>query len=158
MARVPELDQLAMKLLSDGRRIDEAVHVVHVYTVEAHPKLPDPTPYRNWTDDQLPDSGGGGTAYGDVGQPTTWEGRVANAARVLQRMTNDPLMLIDGIGADVPTNPVWCTYGTAPNAAFVIDRHGNIVLSQLWTDVGAIERTLRALVDPPEEDDEIHEP
>ena len=146
MARVPELDQLAMRLLSDGRRIDEAVHVVHVYTVEAHPKLPFPTPYRNWTDDETPD--GTGTAYGDVGQPTTWEGRKRNAHLVLQRMTNDPIMLIDGLGPDVPANPVWCTYGTAPNAAFVIDTDGTIVLSQLWTEVWTIENTLRELVDP----------
>ena len=144
MARVPELDQFAMRELPDGRRFDEAVHIVHVYTIEAHPALPDPTPYARWTDDELPD--GTGTAYGDVGQAYTWTERRAHAQRILNQMTNDPLMLIDSAPPDPVTNPVWCTYGTAPNAAFVIDQDGTIALSQLWTELSEIERTVTDLV------------
>jgi len=150
MARVPELDQLAMIELSDGRRIDEAVHLVHVYTVEAHPALPDPTPYRNWTDDDKPS--GTGTAYGDVHQGMTWSERAANAQRVLSRMTNDPLMLLDGLDGDPYVNPVWSTYGTAPNAAFVIGQDGTIAAAQLWTDTGKLRRKILEIVDPTAQD------
>ena len=152
MARVPELDTLAAFELSDGRRMDEAVHIVHVYTVEAHPALPDPTPYRNWTDDEAPGGDDGSTAYGDVGQAMTWEDRARHASRILAMMENDPLMLVDDVrpstGEDVPANPVWCTYGTAPNAAFVIDRDGRIVSGQLWADISTIHQTLLDLVEP----------
>lgn len=150
MARVPELDQLAMQLLPDGRRFDEAFHFVHVYTVEAHPALPDPTPYRNWTDDAVPD--GTGVAYGDVRQAMTWEARRRNANRVITRMENPPLMLLDGLNGDAQINPVWCTYGTAPNAAYVIAQDGTFVRTQLWTDVGRLKKDLEGLVGPESDD------
>jgi hypothetical protein len=145
MARVPELDQFAMRELPDGRRFDEAVHIVHVYTLEAHPALPDMTPYSMWTDgNDMPD--GSGNSYGDVGQAYTWSERRAQAHRVLNGMENEPLMLIDALPPDPITNPVWCTYATAPNPAFVIDQDGTIVLSQLWSEMSAIERAVTDLV------------
>ena len=147
MARVPELDTLPDHILPDGRRLGDAVHIVHVYTVEAHPALPEPTPYKQWTDDELPNDPTGGSAYGDVGQPVTWSGRVANSRRVFELMDNPPLMLMDELLPGESVNPVWSTYGTAPNAAFVIAQDGTIVRAQLWTEVASLRETLEEQVD-----------
>lgn len=139
---MPELDTLAAQVLDDGRRLDEAVHLVHVYTIEAHPALPEPTPYKGWTDSSLPNDPGGGVAYGDVGQPYTWEGRAALARRVLSTIDNRPIMLIDDLDRDGLVNPVWCTYGTAPNPAFVIAQDGTIALAELWFRTDALYQAL----------------
>jgi len=46
--------------------------------------------------------------------------------------------MIQEIGITVPVlideidNPVWCTYGPAPNIAYLIDRDGIIVEKQGW--------------------------
>lgn len=139
---MPELDDLAARTLDDGRRLDEAVHLVHVYTIEAHPALPEPTPYEQWTDSVLPNDPTGGVAYGDVGQPYTWGGRSNLARRILSKMDNRPIMLVDDLDRDGLVNPVWCTYGTAPNAAFVIAQDGTIALAELWTNTEALYREL----------------
>ena len=139
---MPELDNLAARTLDDGRRVDEAVHLVHVYIIEAHPALPEPTPYKQWTDTVLPYDPTGGVAYGDVGQPYTWEGRRHLARRILSKMDSQPIMLIDELDPDGLVNPVWCTYGTAPNAAYVIAQDGRITLAQLWANSDALYQEL----------------
>jgi hypothetical protein len=139
---VPELEILNDYRLADGRTMGEVAHIVHVYTVEAHPALPAPTPYKQWTFDDLPEGGPGDTSYGNTRQAYTYEDRVANAEQVLTLVETEPRLLIDALGTGVASNPVWCTYGTAPNAAFVISQDGTIVLAQLWTEVASLRQAL----------------
>ncbi|MEE8419533.1 MAG: hypothetical protein V3S02_05415 [Dehalococcoidales bacterium] len=47
-------------------------------------------------------------------------------------------MLVDEID-----NPVWCTYGPAPNIAYLIGTDGIIVTSQQWYDPGAMENAIQ---------------
>ena len=44
-------------------------------------------------------------------------------------------------------NPVWCTYGTAPNPTYVIGRDGTVVLAQYKTEVDELRPVLYALLD-----------
>jgi len=44
------------------------------------------------------------------------------------------LVLVDEID-----NPVWCTYGPAPNIAYLIGMDGHIVLKQQWYDPESME-------------------
>lgn len=139
---MPELEILNDYRLPDGRTMGEAAHIVHVYTVEAHPALPAPTPYKQWTFDDLPEGGGNDSAYSTTPQAYTFEERLENAEQVLTLMDTEPRLLIDGLGSGAASNPVWCTYGTAPNAAFVISQDGTIVLAQLWTEVASLRQAL----------------
>ena len=46
-------------------------------------------------------------------------------------------------------NPFWCTYGTAPNAGYVIRRDGTLAAVQTWFDAAAIEtRPPRTVIQP----------
>ena len=43
-------------------------------------------------------------------------------------------------------NPVWCTYGPAPNIAYLIGTDGRIVVKQGWYDPDQMASNLLALV------------
>lgn len=144
-ARVPELNELFVELLPDGRTYGEAVHFVHVYIVEAHPKLPDPTPYRNWTDSDLPVGGEDGQdtyAYSVVGQAYSYAERASGARRMSERIYGDQLRLVDDLTPHGPNNPIWSTYGTAPDAAFLITPDGTIAEAQLWLRIATMRQAI----------------
>ena len=44
-------------------------------------------------------------------------------------------------------NPVWCTYGPAPNIAYLIDRDGIIVEKQGWYQPDLMETVIDKYLD-----------
>jgi len=54
-------------------------------------------------------------------------------------------MLVDDLTPG-PNNPVWCTYGTCPNCAFLIRQDGTVDTVPTWVDVSAMERAIRTLL------------
>jgi hypothetical protein len=51
----------------------------------------------------------------------------------------DTVVLVDEID-----NPVWCTYGPAPNIAYLIGKDGKIVAKQGWFDGVRMEMSILA--------------
>jgi hypothetical protein len=49
-------------------------------------------------------------------------------------------LLVDGMD-----NAVWCTYGPAPNNAYLIDMDGGIVAHQGWYDPVEMTKAVAAL-------------
>lgn len=45
---------------------------------------------------------------------------------------------------DEMDDPVWCTYGAAPNAAYLIGTDGTVVTRQAWFDPGEMESAILA--------------
>ena len=85
------------------------MHWVVVYGVEPHPLKPDDSPYSGdvWQ-----------TEYSKYRQPTTHAERVANAHSV-SGLSPAFTVLIDDLAprnSSAGSNPVWCSYGPAPNA------------------------------------------
>lgn len=60
-------------------------------------------------------------------QPTTYEERVTQAAQMADQLGITVPVLIDEMD-----NPAWCTYGPAPNIAYLIGDDGRIVEKQGW--------------------------
>ncbi len=114
------------------------MHVVVVYIVEAHP-AGDPSPYSGdeWTEGYSWDTEGN-----PVGQPGTYEERVALARQTAEDEDMTVLLLVDGMD-----NAVWCTYGPAPNAAYLIAQDGTILTRQTWYDPPAMADAVAGLLD-----------
>ena len=61
--------------------------------------------------------------------------------------------MIQEIGITMPVlideidNPVWCTYGPAPNIAYLIDRDGIIVEKQGWYQPDLMETVIDKYLD-----------
>lgn len=132
---MPALNELAAKAYDETSTFGDLVHFVHVYTIEAHPKAPDPCPYYGQVAE---------ISYSIVPQPRSFTGRAENAALMLPLLDPGQLLLVDDLRRRV--NPVWCTYSTAPNSAFLIRQDGIIAAAQLWADVGRMERAIRTLL------------
>jgi hypothetical protein len=62
-----------------------------------------------------------------LAQPVTYEERVKLASRTIAEERITVPLLIDEID-----NPVWCTYGPAPNIAYLIGTDGTVVEKQAW--------------------------
>jgi len=99
------------------------VQFIIIYTTEAHP-VGSACPYTGteWTDSASTDKLGN-----PLTQPTTYQERVAQSAQMVQELGITIPTLIDEMD-----NPVWCTYGPAPNIAYLIGRDGRIVAKQGW--------------------------
>ena len=127
---------LAPKKYDDTRSYDEVVHFVHVYVIEPHPGPPDPTPYlgvpgRN----EAPR------------QPHTYRDRVTLALQTDALLEGNQLMLLDDLTPMALNNPMWCTYGPAPNCAFLIGQDGRFIEAQQWLDMGAMKAALDNLLE-----------
>jgi hypothetical protein len=83
--------------------------------------------------------------YSTKGQPRTYAERVAAARDVAPLVTGRQTIVVDDLtpGAN---NPIWCTYGTCPNCAFLIRRDGTIDTVQTWFDATAMDRAIRTLL------------
>lgn len=116
-------------------RYYEKVHFVAIYVVEAHPKWPDPSPFRGypWTFE-----------YSVVRQAMNYSARVNNSA-MLPSLPYHTL-LIDELTPHGKNNPFWCTYGRAADAAWLINQDGIVVESMYWWDYSKLEKALQALV------------
>jgi len=78
-------------------------------------------------------------------QPRTYTERVAAARDMVPLVTGRQAILIDDLTPGA-SNPVWCTYGTCPNCAFLIRQDGTVDTVQTWLDASAMERAVRALL------------
>ena len=64
------------------------------------------------------------------------------AQRTILDQDIDAAVLVDEID-----NPVWCTYGPAPNIAYLIGEDGKIVAKQGWFDGVQMELSILAYFD-----------
>ena len=62
-----------------------------------------------------------------LAQPVTYEERVQLTARTIAEEGLTVPVLVDEVD-----NPVWCTYGPAPDIAYLIGTDGRIVEKQGW--------------------------
>ncbi|MBA3562590.1 MAG: hypothetical protein H0W33_00985 [Gammaproteobacteria bacterium] len=68
--------------------------------------------------------------------------RLAQAERSTQALEIDTRVVVDGMD-----DRVWRAYGTAPSAAFVINQHGLIALTQAWVNPDEIRDVLLELLE-----------
>ncbi len=101
----------------------DKVQFIIVYVIEAHP-VGSPSPYsgEEWTGRASTDEEGC-----PLPQPKTYEERVAQAIQMVQELEITVPVLIDEMD-----NRLWCTYGPAPNIAYLIGTDGRIVEKQGW--------------------------
>jgi hypothetical protein len=56
-------------------------------------------------------------------------------------------MLVDDLETSGHTNPIWCSYGPAPNSAYLIDRTGLLRKVQVWFIPTEMRDAIDALLD-----------
>jgi hypothetical protein len=104
-------------------RYSGQVEFIIIYTIEAHPVGSScPYPGEERTSPASVDKQGN-----PLSQPTTYDERVAQATQMVQELGITTPVLIDEMD-----NPVWCTYGPAPNMAYLIGTDGRILEKQQW--------------------------
>ncbi len=92
------------------------MHFVIIYTREAHP-----------ADSQRQGRYSTDAEGNPVYQPQTYEARLELARKTVTEEGIEVPVLVDEID-----NPIWCTYGPAPNIAYLIGTDGRIVEKQGW--------------------------
>ncbi len=108
-----------------------------VYVIEPHPTgATSPYSNREWTEIFSRDAAGNA-----VGQPESYEARMALAQKTVAESQITVPALVDTFD-----NPVWCTYGPAPNIAYLIDRDGTIMLRQGWFQSGEMADAIMSLL------------
>lgn len=135
---MPALNELAAKAVDETATYADKVHFVHIYVIEPHPRSQDVSPYtgRVWEVD----------TYSTKSQPMTYGERVANAQDMVPLIEGNQLLLIDDLVPGQRTNPLWCTYGPAPNSAYLIRQDGALDKVQEWVDVDAMEQAIDNLI------------
>ena len=133
---MPVLNQLAAKTYDGVKKYSDVVHFVHVYIVEPHPTFPDPSPYTGfvWANQF---SGP---------QARTYDGRRSLAVDFSPNIKGNQLLLIDEVTPAARDNPMWCSYGPAPNPGFLISRDGTLRVVHEWIDVIAMEKAIDSLL------------
>ncbi|MEM9552895.1 MAG: deiodinase-like protein [Acidobacteriota bacterium] len=114
----------------------ERVRFVMVYTIEAHP-VGSKSPYAEdewdpWINRMV------GVR---VEQPPTYAARRERAATSKHALGIPITYLVDAMD-----DGVWQAYGAASSPAFVLDRNGTVVESQVWIDPDAIRAALDRLL------------
>ena len=79
-----------------------------------------------------------------MGQPLTYEERVELARKTAVEAGINVPLLVDEID-----NPVWCTYGPAPNIAYLIGTDGIIIAKQGWYDPKVMEQAIINYLEEP---------
>ncbi|MFC1543395.1 hypothetical protein ACFL4K_02510 [Candidatus Neomarinimicrobiota bacterium] len=136
---MPALNALSAKVYNDTATYADIVHFVHIYIIEPHPQSPDISPYSGRVSESAYSNG----RY----QPLTYKERVADAREMQAMVQGDHLLLVDDLTPGVKNNPLWCTYGPAPNSAYLIRQDGILEAVQTWVNVPALEEAIKALVD-----------
>jgi len=134
---VPLLNDLAATSYDSQSAFSDVVHIVHINVIEPHPQAPDLSPYSGRV---------GESRYSTVEQPEIYQERAEIAEQLIPLIENNQLLLVDDLTPSGLNNPVWCTYGTSPNSAFLIGQNGIIQVSQLWLDVVEMEAAIRTLL------------
>lgn len=104
--------------------------------VEPHP-LGDPSPYggQPWE-----------SRYSTLPQPMSYGERVGHAQQMLPELEGNQRILVDDLTPGGMNNPLWCTYGTCPNCAFLIGQDGILQTVQTWLDVEGMRAAMDALL------------
>ena len=133
---MPALNQLATKLFDTTETYDERVHFIHLYVIEPHPESPDVRPYTGTVSEG---------SFSTKGQPLTYDQRVAAAQDMIPLIEGDQRILVDDLIPGDLNNPVWCTYGTCPNCAYLIGQDGVIHTTQAWFNANNMETAINNL-------------
>ncbi len=135
---MPGLNSLAGKAYDENTSFAGRVHFLHVYVLEAHPMSPDPSPYSGtvWEVEGL----------STIPQARTYELRREYAAMTRELLVPGQIQVIDGLDMDGLINPVWCTYGPAPNSTYIIGQDGVIRFAESWTNPENVEAAIVQLL------------
>jgi hypothetical protein len=114
-------------------RYGDKVNFIVVYTIEAHP-VGSASPY---SDQESPSTYSVDLQGSPVRQPSTYDERVLLGRKTAAEAGISVPVLIDEMD-----NPVWCTYGAAPNAAYLIGSDGRVIAEQRWYDPKQIESAI----------------
>jgi hypothetical protein len=134
---VPGLNALATKAFDSNHTYSDVVYFVHIYVVEPHPVDPDPSPYTGQVWEM---------SFSTRAQPRTYSGRVALAAEVEALLEGNQVVLVDELAPGARNNPLWCSYGPAPNSAYLIDQRGKLRIVQKWVNVPKMEAGINLLL------------
>ena len=134
---MPSLNALASTPYDSENIYSDLVHFVHVLVIEPHPLDPDPSPYsgRVWE-----------AQYSTVQQPGSYDERQAVAQQLGSLIEGNQLLLIDDMTPQALNNPVWCSYGPAPNSAYLIRQDGIMDTAQLWLNTDDMQRAIDRLL------------
>jgi len=127
-----------MEQYDDVSTYADLVHIVHIYVIEPHPAFPETSPYtgRSWP-----------MEYSTRSQPRTYIHRVAAARAVSSTIIGNQLMLVDDMAPLGRSDPLWCSYGPAPNSGYLIDRSGTVVYAEMWVNVSTARRKIDEIFD-----------
>lgn len=108
-------------------------HFLIIYTIDAHP-IGSVSPYstKEWPAAFSKDENGA-----PVFQPQSYDQRVSLAKKTIEESHIRIPVLVDEFD-----NPVWFTYGPAPNIAYLIDKDGTVILRQSWYDALKMEEAI----------------
>jgi hypothetical protein len=117
-----------------SRRYGDKITFITIYAIEAHP-TGSVSPYsdKEWTSSCSNDRLGN-----PITQPPTYRERIIQANKMVAELNITVPVLIDEFD-----NPLWCTYGPAPNIAYFIDRDGTVLVKQPWYDPPAMEDAIK---------------
>lgn len=116
-----------------NEKYGEEIQFIIAYTIDAHPAGSN-SPYvdREWTASFSTDLEGN-----PVEQPSSYQDRIDLARKTSIEAGIKTLILVDEID-----NPIWCTYGPAPNIAYLVGTDGKIVFKQGWYDPVKMEKAI----------------
>lgn len=134
---MPALNALAGRAYDAASTFADKVHFVHVYVIDPHPMAPDPGPYAGVVSE---------AAYSTIRQPKTYAERVAAARQTRALLTGRQAVIVDDLNSQGAVNPIWCTYGTCPNCAFLVSQDGTLSAVQTWFNATQMEQAIRQLV------------
>ena len=107
-----------------------------MYVIDPHPLAPDLSPYSGaiW---QL--------GFSKFRQARTFGERLGDARNVSTEGAFD-VKMADGLVAPHggPNNGLWCTWGPAPNAAWLIAPNGTVLLAQSWFNASELGQEMNA--------------
>jgi hypothetical protein len=106
--------------------------------VDPHPQSPDRSPYNGEVSER--------TGYSFHPQPRTYAERVALATEVAGMLEGDQTLLVDEMDPEARNNPLWCSYGPAPNSGYLIGRDGTLEAVHSWLSVANMETAIDDLL------------
>lgn len=135
---MPSLNALAAEQHDAENTYADLVHFVHILVIEPHPRDPDPSPYggRVWE-----------AQYSNVNQPVTFSERQMVALQLEEYIEGNQLLLIDDMVPQALNDPIWCTYGPAPNSAYLIRQDGILDTVQTWLDVDDMRTAINHILE-----------
>ena len=139
--RQPEVEKLAEKY-------KDAVNVVVLYTLEAHP-VGSPSPYAMYSpEEEKPGrpagerSGGAEKAGLPRQQPKTAEQRKALAKEFQDRLHVKSVMVLDEM-----SNSGWKALGGGPNMGLLVGRAGKVIVKHGWFDGASMDKSIQYYLD-----------